>query len=199
VPSGSHRRNGNVKIAKSLGPRDVRRLGPIRVTAPARTLVDLAGDLRPVELEAALDEFFALRLISVNAVRRYIADRALVHRPGVGNLRELLDDRTKGIPQKELERRLMRLVKTYRLPDPVRQRPTGSYRADFAYPKPMILIEVDGWNSPGTPRALDGDLRRQNALVLEGWTILRFTWKQVTEAPDGLAAIIRASLSAATL
>jgi very-short-patch-repair endonuclease len=59
----------------------------------------------------------------------------------------------------------------------------------------MIAVEVDGWNSHGTPAALAKDLRRQNALVLRGWTILRFTWKQVTECPDEVAATVLAALS----
>jgi very-short-patch-repair endonuclease len=60
----------------------------------------------------------------------------------------------------------------------------------------MIAIEVDGWNTHGTPRALDSDLDRQNGLVLRGWRVLRFTWKQVTQRPDEVAATIRAALRA---
>jgi very-short-patch-repair endonuclease len=194
VPQGTHRGKYCVGSAVEVGPRDVRRFGPLRATSPPRTLVDLAGIATPTELESALDEFVALRLISVAAVASYIADRRLEHRPGAGRLRELLDDRRKGIPQKELERRFLRLVKKYRLPAPIRQKPSGPSKIDFAYPELMIAIEVDGWNSHGTPRALDSDLHRQNRLVLRGWTILRFTWKHVTEQPDIVAAEIREAL-----
>jgi very-short-patch-repair endonuclease len=186
-----------VRRAMHLGPRDVRRIGPIPVTSPARTLVDLAGVVTPNELEAALDEFAGLRLIPVNAIRTYIADRHLEHRAGAGELRELLKDRAEGVPQKELERRFLRLVRTYGLPRPVRQQPSGPSKIDFAYPELMIAIEVDGWNSHGTPRALDSDLHRQNGLVLRRWTIMRFTWKQITEEPDVVAAEIRLAIEQA--
>jgi very-short-patch-repair endonuclease len=183
-----------VRRTRYLERKDVRQIGPIRVTSPARTLVDVAGVVTPNELESALDEFVGLRLISVNAVANYVADRRLEHRPGAGRLRELLEDRRNGVPQKELERRFLRLVKKYRLPSPIRQKPSGRSKIDFAYPELMIAIEVDGWNTHGTPRALDSDLDRQNGLVLHRWRVLRFTWKQVTQRPDEVAATIRAAL-----
>jgi len=197
VPHGSHHRQGRYRQAVRLGAGDVRRLGPIRLTSPGRTLVDLAGILPSTQLEAALDEFVALRLISVHAVRRYIADRGLGRRRGVGSLRELLDDREKGIPQKELERRFIRFVRRQGLPEPVRQQPEGSRFIDFAYPQRMIAIEVDGFISRGTPRALRRDVNRQNEIVLAGWTILRFTWDDVTKNPDYVAGTILTALTKA--
>jgi very-short-patch-repair endonuclease len=35
---------------------------------------------------------------------------------------------------------------------------------------------------------------RQNALALEGWTILRFTWRQVTQDPEYVADTLRRAL-----
>jgi hypothetical protein len=118
-----------VRRARYLERKDVRQIGPIRVTSPARTLVDVAGVVTLNELESALDEFVGLRLISVNAVANYVADRRLEHRPGAGRLRELLEDRRNGVPQKELERRFLRLVKKYRLPPPIRQSRPGVPRS----------------------------------------------------------------------
>ena len=109
-------------------------------------------------------------------------------------LRALLTDRAEGIPQKELERRFLRLIRAYGLPKPVRQKRSGNRKIDFAYPELMIAIEVDGWNSHGSPAALASDLKRQNELILRGWTILRFTWSQITKQPDEVAATIRAAL-----
>ena len=49
-------------------------------------------------------------------------------------------------------------------------------RADLAWPSRRLLVELDGYNTHGTPIALQKDLRRQNNLVAAGWTVLRFTW-----------------------
>jgi very-short-patch-repair endonuclease len=177
-----------------LGRGDVRRIGPIAVTCPARTLVDLAATVQVRQLEAAVDRALTRGISSLAAVDRYIADRRLAHRPGVGRLRRLIADRTEGVPSEELEREFLRLVRRVRLPKPVRQQPQGRFRIDFAYPDLLIAIEVDGWNSHGTPAALAADLKRQNALVLRGWTILRFTWRQLIDMPDDVAATIRTAL-----
>jgi very-short-patch-repair endonuclease len=42
----------------------------------------------------------------------------------------------------------------------------------------------------------ESDRRRQNALVLEGWLVLRFTWRMLTEQPDLVVRSIQEALSA---
>jgi very-short-patch-repair endonuclease len=37
----------------------------------------------------------------------------------------------------------------------------------------------------------------ENLLVLDGWTVLRFTWEDVTDRPDQMLAAIFAALEAA--
>ena len=68
-------------------------------------------------------------------------------------------------------------------------------RVDFAYVDRRIAIEVDGFGVHGTAAALSSDLARQNALVLQGWTVLRFTWKQVVTQPDKVARTVLVTLS----
>ena len=65
---------------------------------------------------------------------------------------------------------------------------------DFAYPDVRLAIEVDGFGVHGTPRAMAKDFVRQNGLVPYGWRVLRFTWRQVTQEPEMVAAAIRAAL-----
>ena len=97
---------------------------------------------------------------------------------------------------------MARLVKKYGLPMPVFQHrvySTGGVflgRVDFAYPELKIAIEVDGWQAHSTPGQLDRDLARQNKLILNGWTVLRFSWKRVVLRPAEVAAQIAAALGA---
>jgi len=63
-------------------------------------------------------------------------------------------------------------------------------RPDFAYPELLIAIEVDGWDIHGTPEAMRLDFERQNDLEELGWTVLRFTWYDVTRRPKYVAARI---------
>lgn len=183
-----------VHRARSFDRSDVVTEDGIRVTCPARTLVDIAGIVQPRRLEAALDAALLSGRTSIPALRRYIHDRRLRHLRGVGVLLKLLDDRELGVPSSELEREFLRIVKRFALLRPARQHVEGRYRADFAYVDRRIWIEVDGRATHGTAEAFRADPRRQNRLVVEGWTILRFTWDDVRNRPDEVAAIVPATL-----
>jgi very-short-patch-repair endonuclease len=41
----------------------------------------------------------------------------------------------------------------------------------------------------------EDDRRRQNMIVLEGWTVLRFTWADVTKRSDEVVTTVRAALA----
>ena len=102
----------------------------------------------------------------------------------------------------KLERRMSELLKRAGLPKAVFhyvvQTPSGLFLAevDFAYPEIKLVIEVDGFDAHGTPRAMAKDFVRQNGLVPYGWHVLRFTWRQVTREPDMVAATIRRTIEA---
>ncbi|MGH9224336.1 MAG: endonuclease domain-containing protein [Acidimicrobiales bacterium] len=69
------------------------------------------------------------------------------------------------------------------------------YFVDLAYPARRLAIELDGVTAHGGNR-FQTDRTRQNAPVLAGWTVLRFTWADVTERPDRVVAAIRLALAA---
>jgi very-short-patch-repair endonuclease len=76
--------------------------------------------------------------------------------------------------------------------------PEGRFLAqvDFAYPELLLAIEVDGFETHGTPRAMGKDFVRQNGLVPHGWRILRFTWAPVVHQPEYVGAVIGRTLAA---
>jgi hypothetical protein len=57
-------------------------------------------------------------------------------------------------------------------------------RLDLAWPSRMLAVEADGREYHDRPDALYRDRRRQNALELDGWTVLRFTWEDVLRRPQ---------------
>jgi very-short-patch-repair endonuclease len=186
------RAGGTPHRAKDFSRSDIRIVDGIPVTCPARTLIDIASLLPDKPLAAALDTALLKGLVSLPALRRYVADRGLGRKRGVGRLLKLVDDREFGVPESELEREFLLLIRRSKLPKPERQKPVGRYRVDFAYPDARLLIEVDGRANHGTAQAFEDDPLRQNALVLAGWTVLRFTWKQVTQQPEYVVETIRA-------
>lgn len=180
----------------------VRRNG-VPVTTPMRTLVDLGAVLPAYEVEDALDAALERRLVTVAGVERALARCARRGRNGAGVLRHVLTTRALGAAPADsrLEPRMARLLVHHDLPSAAFQhvvRRNGRFvaRVDFAYPDLRLALEVDGFGSHSSPRALQSDLDRQNALVELGWTVLRFTWLDVVRRPDAVAARIRRVLAA---
>ena len=116
-------------------------------------------------------------------------------------MRQLVAERNDGqpAPESELEARFLRLLRHAGLPEPVRQLDAGDGdewvgRADFAYPRSRLLIELDGRRHHTALLDWEHDLGRENRLVVGGWRVLRVTWNEVTQHPDRVTALVRRAL-----
>jgi len=69
-----------------------------------------------------------------------------------------------------------------------RQRPIGTYVADFCAPQARLVVEVDGRSHDGR---LAADLSRETALRAAGYEVLRFTNDEVLRDVDEVADRIR--------
>nr|WP_255426548.1 DUF559 domain-containing protein [Pseudonocardia sp. C8] len=95
----------------------------------------------------------------------------------------------------KLERLLIRLLRDAGLTGFVRGLPAGAGREiDIAFPAERVAIELDGWAWHTDPERFTADRAKGNALVAAGWTLLRFTWRDVTEHPARTVAAIRRAL-----
>jgi very-short-patch-repair endonuclease len=76
--------------------------------------------------------------------------------------------------------------------------PFGPYVIDIAFAEAKLAIEVDGWAWHVDADRFRNDRRKGNALVRAGWTLLRFTWHDLTTRPaECLAEILDALALAA--
>ena len=204
VPRGRLPRLAGVTVHRTRDPIVPRLRSGIPVTDPMRTLIDLGAVLRAWEVEDALDRGLAARLFSVAAVEWALAAVARPGRDGCGVLRRVLDERALGAqpPDGLLEPRMARLMRAHGLPAAEFQHEVVAagvrFVIDFAYPSLLLAIEVDGYAAHSTPASLQHDLRRQNALSLLGWRILRFTWADVVRRPSFVAQQIRCALGTLT-
>ena len=146
----------------------------IPVTSPARTLADLAHVLSLDDLVRAFREAQFLRLYDRKALDRCPeatpvqapegTDRGRRHHPvGDGGGASSASASATG--------------------SRCRGRSTASARRPTTSPGPStrLVVETDSWLAHGTPYAFQADRTTSNALQLEGWMILRFTWKDVTK------------------
>jgi very-short-patch-repair endonuclease len=90
-----------------------------------------------------------------------------------------------------------RVVLNRRLSLPERQHwvPGTRYRLDYAWPAAHLAVEVDGYEDHSRLEVFGYDRRRQNVLVLAGWTVLRFTWADVRDRPAHVGAQIVQALT----
>lgn len=67
---------------------------------------------------------------------------------------------------------------------------------DIAFADRKVLVEVDGWAFHRDLRAFLGDARRQNALMLDGWIVIRTNWFELREDPDRFVRNVAEALAA---
>jgi hypothetical protein len=183
---------------RSIGCGEVEKRDGVPVTSVARTLADLTTSLERVRAVWALDDALRRRLCAKTDVIAVIER----WRGGAGCLsaRERLDE-ADGIAESILETAGRLVLRDRGVPLPVPQHelwaPDGTLVAqlDGAYLQEKVALEFDGADPHGLPEAVFRDRWRQNRLPELGWTVLRFTWWDVMRDPDGVAAIVRRTLS----
>ena len=147
----------------------------IPVTTPARTIQDLRRVLPSDHLRAAIR-------------------RAEVRRLDIGPQPEHDPDNTRS----ELERRFVALCRRHGLPAPEVNAYVASFYVDFLWRARRLIVETDGFEHHGTRSAFESDRERDVRLRLLGYTVLRFTYKQVNDEPDAVAAALGALLARPT-
>jgi hypothetical protein len=179
---------------------DVATLGPIRLTSPLRTVIDLAAVLDVDALELAIESGLRRRLFSVGQLRWRANALIGAGRPGSKKLRRLLARRDLGLTDSGWEVRTSQLLERAGIPRPVRQhevRVAGKVVAkpDLSYPQARIALEYDSdrWHTGTAQRHADAD--RRNRLRALGWTVIEVT-PATLRHPDDLVALVATALAA---
>jgi very-short-patch-repair endonuclease len=161
----------------------------IPVTDPVRTLIDLASRLPQGRVEAAVNAADRFDLVSPEELRSRLAIKP--HPRGVAALRRLLDDRTFGLTDSELERRFLILVRRAGLPQPDTGVWLNGFKVDFHWPELELVVETDGLRYHRTASQQARDRRRDQAHAEAGIEPLRFTHGQVRYEADEVIRTLR--------
>ena len=208
VPRGRTYRMREVIVHSPLDLVDdhVTTIDGIPCTNILRTLVDLGGAEPIWAVKDALERALQAKLCTVRGVEWMLAELSERGRTGCGVIREVLTERelTARSPHKGLlEPRYAGLSKRFGLPPYSYQHKVFDAsgllvaQIDFAYPVMRVGIEVDGFETHGTPAAMEKDFERDDKLEIDhGWRIIHFTWHQVLKRPDYVARRVRQVLAA---
>jgi very-short-patch-repair endonuclease len=202
-PSAHHGQRGvTVHRSSDLDDGDVRSERGLRCTTPERTVLDLCAVLDDEDAWKAIGRTLRQGLTtSDRIVARHVA-LSRRGRPGAARARRLLVrlDPDLAKLESELEHVLYDLLVRSGLPRPVPQYRVEvggrRYRIDLCYPEHRIAIEGDGFGVHTETSTFESDRDRQNELVLAGWRVLRFTWRQVVDRPDWVVDQVRRALAA---
>jgi Protein of unknown function (DUF559)/Transcriptional regulator, AbiEi antitoxin len=193
-PSARSRPGIDVHTSLTLTAADVTTVDGIPCTTVARTLVDLGDDVDKQGVEHAVSQAEVMGLFDGEAV-----DGALARagpRRGAGILRAVLENYVEPtLTRRELERRFLALCRQASLPSPAVNAwvtlPDGAaYQVDFLWREERIIVETDSRAFHSNRAAFENDRLRDQRLTLAGFTVLRFTWRQVTREPARVAAAI---------
>jgi very-short-patch-repair endonuclease len=192
VPRNSHgrSRDGCRLRRRDLYSSDVVVNRGIRLTALPLTVIEAAVMERDgVKLmDSALQRRLGLRELW----RAHLRNKG---RYGSPRARRLLQAASDGA-RSEAERLLVKLLRENGITGWHTNYPIGPYKADVAFPGPMIVIEADGWAFHSDQEVFQNDRKRQNYIALLGWQVLRFTWLDLVEYPQRVIAVIRSAISA---
>ena len=72
------------------------------------------------------------------------------------------------------------LCRRHHLPQPEVNAPLLEYVVDFLWLEARLVVEVDGRATHDTRRAFQADRDRDGRLAVAGYTVLRFTWWDIT-------------------
>jgi very-short-patch-repair endonuclease len=67
----------------------------------------------------------------------------------------------------------------------------GDFLVDFLWPDSRLIVEVDGYEFHGARASFESDRARDAELTLQGYRVLRFTYRQVTREPTRVAVTVR--------
>jgi len=194
---GTHRIPGpSVRVHRVAGIEEdeTTRLQGIRVTAPARTIFDLAGSVAARKVEQVLAVAIRERLTTEKEIERLLT--RYPRRPGRPLLRTLLEtDSGPALTRSEAESRFLQLLRKSRLPRPRANVPVEGYEVDFLWLRERLIVEVDGFAYHSSSGAFERDRRRDAVLAGAGFRVVRITWRQLTKEPEALLVNLTRALS----
>lgn len=204
VPRTSDYHHRDIKVHRSTDLHLVSSTtrGGIPVTAVARTLLDLAAVVPRHRLHRAVEDARRRDLVTWEGLMRSLVTHARPGRPGITRLRAVVEEHRDEVVATEngFEFLVACLLQEAGLPPPERQVPVccdgAQFSIDLAYPSAKLAIELDGGKHTERP-TFEKDRPRQNALVLAGWTVLRYTWRFYVRRGATIVREVHAALEGA--
>jgi predicted transcriptional regulator of viral defense system len=204
VVCGSRQRQPTPELyvhrTRYLPPEHVITVRNVPIISLARTITDCARHLTVWEALRLLDSSSASTSVWQQIHRT--AERLSNGRSGVRAIADATAPDGAQRMRSVLERRAREVLRLHGIPGgewniilsdkhgPIRE-------VDLCYPAARLVIELDGLTFHRGSSAAQRDRATDRRLVLAGWRVFRFTWRDLMERPDAFASQINDGLTVA--
>ncbi len=182
VSAGDRRPSGVIlRRSTTLTSRDITSVQGLRVTSPARTMLDTAERLNPEQRTRAVNDLRLRNLLSLDDLADVMA-RNPTHR-AVTLLEPLLEFAQPEPTRSVLEDRFLPLLRRHGLPTPRINVHVCGYRVDAYFEEQPLIVELDGWSTHRTRERFAADRRQDfEILVRTGIATVRLPYEDVNDA-----------------
>lgn len=192
VPRERQIRGITTHRSRSLAPRDLTSQLGIRVTTPARTLLDIAPRLDDAALTRAVNDARLSSYLKLAALADLV-ERCPTH-PGAPRLRALLSTGD-GPTRAGWEDDFPSFCEHFGLPRPLMAEPVLWYTADALFVAERVIVELDGYDAHSGRAAFESDRDRDADTLAAGFVTVRITWERIHETAAHEAARLHAILA----
>ena len=189
LPRGHHARQitGVSLVRRDIDAVDIRTVDGLPVVSRALAAIEASVTHGAGVLDTALQR----RMVTLDAV--IAANDRYPGRTGAPRASAIIDACVTGA-RSQAERIAHRLLRAAGITGWDANAAASGYEGDILFDDARLLVEIDGFAFHSDATTFQRDRTRQNALVAAGWTVLRFTWADLTERPDHVVAVIRHAL-----
>jgi hypothetical protein len=174
------RRGLRIHRSRSLDWRDVTIHRGVRVTRPARTILDVANTLPDGKLTRLVNDALLTPYLTDNAIADLLV-RVPTH-PHAARLEPFVE-RTGGPTRSKQEDDFPGFCATYDLPEPVINAIVFGFEVDAWFPAERLVVELDGWEFHRSRSSFESDRDRDATLLAYGAPSVRVTRRRVKNAP----------------
>jgi very-short-patch-repair endonuclease len=152
----------------------------IPVTTPIRTVLDLAPVIGASQLEQLIARLARERLLDLDELATRVA--ICRGRKGVPTLRAVLEQSGgPALTRSEAEAVFLALLRKAGLPAPEVNVRVGAYELDFYWRDERLAVEIDGFRHHSSRPRFEGDRRKDTWLRARGLSVIRLSWRQITQ------------------
>lgn len=186
------RRPNRIRIHRAKLTRDdiTIQLG-LRVTSPARTLLDMAPRLTDKQLRRAFNQLRLSHGLRPGQLAGLL--RRFPRAPGAGRLIPLAGS-TSRATRSGLEDKFLDFCGRHGLPEPRLNEKLGGIEVDVFFEGEGLIVEVDGYDTHSGPVSFETDRERDASMLELGFPTVRVTEERIDNAPEREAARLRAIL-----